>query len=329
METEFEQLGFREYPTRANPGQGVRAAAKSRRRFRRGLARAAVAKSPKNGAKKVTAAKRQELKRLGLTEAQFNQLETDRAVKSKDLVAADKLHAKLTKPIRSEKVARGIAARQALITLPEVNKDEEDVDYEIYIDEATKLIFKRKAPEGDDPIKLSKKPPEDIIWKITKSFKRARRGTDAWDAAERIYHTIIEFEGRDAKAVKVEGETKTFELYICGPFTLRFGQEPWTKKRGKFADRFRRRGKQGDPSSQEAATIIRQTARGELRILVQNRLRKEKTQLIDGAMFEGAYASLYRYIKKEITPGDEDQDDPPATAMPKWLADALPDRVQA
>lgn len=333
MKDAFAELNFVVYPTRARPGQGTRAAAAARRRIRHRLSAAVVAKpggQPKKAAK-VSAKKRAELKRLGLSDADFRKLEAEREAKAAELAKADKLHDKLTAPVGQDKVVRKIAARQALITLPKVTKDQEEVDYEIYTDIQTKFVFKRKAPDpdGDDPMKVSKKPPEDEIWSIVKRFKKARRGTEAWDAAERIWKVIVmdENPGGDTAGVRVEGETKTYELYICGPFTLKFGQEAWVKKRGKFAGRFKRRGKQGDPSSQEAATIIRQTARGELRILVQNKLRKEKTQLIDGDMFEGGYASLYRFIKKEITPDDED--DPSPTAMPEWLHDALPDKAQA
>src|SRR5689334_19665075 len=140
----------------------------------------------------LSAKKRAELKRLGVSESEYFRLEADREAKAEELAKADRLHDKLTRPVSPDQVARKIAARQSLIALPKVSKDQEDVDYEIYTDIQTKFVFKRKAPDpdGEDPIKVSKKPPEDVVWSIAKRFKKARRGTDAWDAAQRIWNLI-------------------------------------------------------------------------------------------------------------------------------------------
>lgn len=219
--------------------------------------------------------------------------------------------------------------KQSRITLPDVQRQPIDVKVERYRHVATELVFQRRVPEAGKEDKLKAMGPEDRRNAIAKRLKGSRwNGMTAHGVADEISRVM---DGEKIAGVEHEVEDVPYIEWRSSFWSFRIKEESWAGDKGKkskWLKKFIRKGKAGDADSTAAAKAAHEEARGEIRIFVQDRMKKMKGKLVDGEMFEYAFVALYAKILKEVNPDDDDDPSPKASGE-EWLSAALPDKAPA
>jgi len=293
---------------RAKPGQGTATAAK-RRKEARAKARKAEGEAP--GDDEVDRALGEELSKPG------------RAVTVKGV---GKLKRELER--RAKKVS---GVEQSLISFPDVKREIIDIDYTVYRHVQTQLIFRRKDLEADDPDPLTGEnvdedkelsEEEKVNYIAFKLKGSAKKPGNIEGVAREILRVI---QGEEVEGVEVDDEVVRVVQWSASFWTIKDREEAWQGekgKKGKWQVKFARKGKKGDRESEQAAAAKHEEANGEIRVFIQDRMKKVKGVLVDGPLFESAYGAFYKKILWEVNPDDDE--DPDASAPDEeWAGAAL------
>lgn len=264
-------------------------------------------------------------KEIGLSAEDFAKIDADRAAKAEGLIAADQQHSKL-------KRGSGRAGRQALIALPDVERKVETQTYEIYRDIETELIFRRRQLEADEPDPLTDENMDDDkklneaqkLAKIAKALKGSKwSGRTAESVAPRILKAV---NGEHDKAVDVQDEDVDFIVWRCSFWTLKDREEAWQGEKGrkpKWQKQLAKARMKGAAGAEKREEVV-----GNVRIFVQDRMKKQKKVIVDGELFEAAYGALFKKVYREVNP-DDDKDPKQSAPADEWLRTALPDKASA
>lgn len=220
----------------------------------------------------------------------------------------------------AEEANGGSTTYQTMITLPKVNEKPDPVTFEIFTHKASKLSMKRRVPDSSketpDPLTDTEHPLEERTWKVARRLGAAKNAKQANEAAEAILEAITE--GEATKKVSVETEEKEYVLMSAALFSMRFPKEGLAEKVKDFKERLAFKGKKGEPEAMEMAKGIREEALGELRVWLQNSMRKDRSSLVKGMDWDAAYAAFYKHFMRKLDP---DHDNGPSYAAPAqpWL----------
>lgn len=212
---------------------------------------------------------------------------------------------------------------QAMITLPKVAEKPDPVTFEIFTHKASKLSMKRRVPDSSketpDPLTDSAHPLEERTWKVARRLGAAKNAKQANEAAEAILEALTE--GEATKKVSVETEEKEYVLVSAALFSMRFPKEGLAEKLKDFKERLAFKGKKGEPEAEEMAKGIREEALGEIRVWLQNSMRKDRSSLVKGYDWDVAYAAFFKHFMRKLDP---DHDNGPSFAAPAhaWLQTA-------
>lgn len=217
--------------------------------------------------------------------------------------------------------------------LTEVERTEPVVSYEEFFHPSTKVRFRRRVSNGDDPLLNAKVDREERVLRLLKRLrgpKSARQGTDL--ANELL--TILEGDGKLGADWQYESEDVPMvqwsnAVYRVGPIK----KESWTKQVQTWQKALAWKPKRGSKGRtiDEAAKAKHEETRGKIRIKIQNGMKKvDRKQLVDGDDFEVAYIQLHGSIKREVWPGDDqDPKDGMQAPVAEWQRSAYPDIAQA
>jgi len=261
---------------------------------------------------------------IGLMDDDLAKLDADAVAKAEALEAADREYSK-----RNRGNGNG---RQALITLPDVDRKIETQTFEVYRDIETELIFRRRQLGPDEPDKLTdanmdtdKKLNEaQKLATIAKALKGSKwSGRTAESVAPRILKALT---GDRAKAVDVTDEEVDIVVWRCSFWTLKDREEAWAGEKGrkpKWQAQLQKARIKGLAGAEKREEIV-----GNVRIFVQDRMKKQKKVIVDGELFEAAYGALFKRVYREVNP-DDDKDPKNSAPADEWLRAALPDKAPA